>query len=746
MSELPVQPNASALIEALGGNHHTGMYCCPAHEDSTPSLKVSQASEGKVLVKCFAGCTQIAVIEALRQRGLWPDPKQLGYLPLRRVKLANASRCVASADDGEAEYERQSKGWRILRAAAIAKKQNAGSVAPYLNRRGIKAVPECALWLPAKVVQRHIGKRFPAMVVPVIRDSLLQGAQVTLLDADGRGKLSVDAPRLSFGKLRGGHVPIGQSDPNRPLIVAEGVETAMAASQITGMPAIATLGAQNLRTVEPPPCSEIIITADNDDTGRDAAEALARRLCGRKVRIAVPDGPKGYDWNDVLHSGADTEELRRSILEAECFEAKPYRESQSSDKPPSRNEVEQRLDDLAKLDKIDYEMARKDAAKELAMRPSVLDDAVASRREMPTSALDFMAPVEPWSEPVDGAALVGELKDTLERHIVLPKGAALATALWIVHAHAHDAATHSPILFINSPTKRCGKTQLLVLIGKLVPKPLSAANVTPAVVFRAIDRWHPTLLIDEADTFISEKSELRGVLNSGHTPAQSFVLRCVGDDFEPKQFSTWAPKAFANIGRMHPTLEDRSIAVPLKRKMKGEHVERLPFGADAFLPLARRCARWAQDHLAALREASPLLPDLHDRAKDNWTPLLAIAEAAGEDWAEKARAAATRLSGLDDDETPAIMLLEDIARLFELGKGANMFSREIIEDLQVMEERPWPEFNKGKPINQRGLAQLLKPFGIEPTTVARPGWDGRAKGYKLSMFRQVFKRYLSQEE
>jgi Protein of unknown function (DUF3631) len=101
---------------------------------------------------------------------------------------------------------------------------------------------------------------------------------------------------------------------------------------------------------------------------------------------------------------------------------------------------------------------------------------------------------------------------------------------------------------------------------------------------------------------------------------------------------------------------------------------------------------------------------------------------------------------LDDDETPAIMLLEDIARLFELGKGANMFSREIIEDLQVMEERPWPEFNKGKPINQRGLAQLLKPFGIEPTTVARPGWDGRAKGYKLSMFRQVFKRYLSQEE
>src|SRR5262249_51375166 len=134
--------------------------------------------------------------------------------------------------------------------------------------------------------------------------------------------------------------------------------------------------------------------------------------------------------------------------------------------------------------------------------------------------LDYLRPVEPWDEPVDGHDLMCDLRDVLDCHIVLAKGCSTAIALWILHAHAHDAARHSPILFITSPTKRCGKTNLLDIISRLVPKPLSAANVTPATVFRAIERWHPTFLIDETDTFISDKSELRGVLNSGHTRSQ----------------------------------------------------------------------------------------------------------------------------------------------------------------------------------------------------------------------------------
>ena len=305
------------------------------------------------------------------------------------------------------------------------------------------------------------------------------------------------------------------------------------------------------------------------------------------------------------------------------------------------------IDKLARLELIQYDQQRAPAAANLGIRAATLDKVVASRREELelVEATEFLRPVEPWHEPVDGAELLDLLSAAVERHVVLPKGASTAIALWILHCHAYDAAQHSPILDISSPTKRCGKTNLLATITMLVPKPLSAANVTPATIFRAIDHWHPTLLIDETDTFMSDKSELRGVLNSGHTRSQAYVIRCVGDDLIPKQFSTWSPKAFAHIGRMHPTLEDRSIGIGLKRKLKTEKADRIPKNADAYSDLRRQCTRWAQDHVPELSAANPALPEIKDRARDNWEPLLAIAEACDPEWAEYAREIAVQVSG-----------------------------------------------------------------------------------------------------
>src|SRR5262249_10331976 len=56
---------------ALDGRN--GLARCPAHDDRTPSLSVSDGNDGKVLVHCHAGCSQDAVIVALQDRGLWPD-------------------------------------------------------------------------------------------------------------------------------------------------------------------------------------------------------------------------------------------------------------------------------------------------------------------------------------------------------------------------------------------------------------------------------------------------------------------------------------------------------------------------------------------------------------------------------------------------------------------------------------------------------------------------------------------------
>jgi hypothetical protein len=408
------------------------------------------------------------------------------------------------------------------------------------------------------------------------------------------------------------------------------------------------------------------------------------------------------------------------------------------------------IDRLARLDLLAYEREREQAAHRLGIRVSALDKLIEQRRHelQQNGSDDFLAPVEPWPHPVDGNGLLEDLCDVFDRHVVLSPSACLACALWTLHAHAHNASAHSPILDISSPTKRCGKTQLLATISLLVPKQLSAANVTAAVVFRAIDLWHPTLLIDEVDTFLADKSDLRGVLNSGHTKSSAYVLRCVGDDSVPQQFSTWCPKVFAHIGRVDPTLEDRSVRITLRRRLKTETIERIP-KKDPYADLRRKCARFAADNFKHLEEAEPRIPKaLNDRAADNWRPLLAIAEACG--WEEEARDAALRLSEIDDDETDAIVLLNDLAYLFDREERENpssvsMSSADIVTQLAAMEDRKWPEYRSGKPITPAQLAELLKPFKIYPRKVQDRHRGRQVQGYRFDQFDATFRRYLPEQ-
>ena len=162
---------------------------------------------------------------------------------------------------------------------------------------------------------------------------------------------------------------------------------------------------------------------------------------------------------------------------------------------------------------------------------------------------------------------------------MLSRELAVAVALWIVHAYAFEASLISPRLAIGSPEKRCGKTTLLRVIRHFVPRPLWAANITPAAVFRTIELTRPTLLIDEADTFFKENEELRGVLNSGHSK-DGQVARLVDDDHEPRTFATYCPTVIACIGSLPGTIEDRSIKITLRRRRRDEPVRAVSRGSD----------------------------------------------------------------------------------------------------------------------------------------------------------------------
>ena len=176
-----------------------------------------------------------------------------------------------------------------------------------------------------------------------------------------------------------------------------------------------------------------------------------------------------------------------------------------------------------------------------------------------------------------------------------------AIALWIVHTHCLAATDYTPRLLITSPTKRCGKSTLLRVIAKLVPRPLSLSGVSAAVLFRSIEKHRPVLLLDEADNAgLKHNEDLRIVLNEG-VFAEGMIGRTVGDSHEPKMFPIFAPAALAGIGAVPATTMDRSIIISMRRKLRSETKTRFDRRSVGHLAeLGRQAARFAAENVEAL--------------------------------------------------------------------------------------------------------------------------------------------------
>jgi hypothetical protein len=111
-------------------------------------------------------------------------------------------------------------------------------------------------------------------------------------------------------------------------------------------------------------------------------------------------------------------------------------------------------------------------------RKACMNNGVRRRR---TKILRCRTGVEPSAEPVDGAALLNNLRQVFRRYIVLPKGADIALPLWVLHAWTVDAGDISPLMVLVSPTKRCGKTSVLIVLYFLAPRSELSSNTAPAL-------------------------------------------------------------------------------------------------------------------------------------------------------------------------------------------------------------------------------------------------------------------------
>jgi hypothetical protein len=406
-----------------------------------------------------------------------------------------------------------------------------------------------------------------------------------------------------------------------PLTKEEIAKRTLALAQSTAPTSTLTVAAPD-RPAAPPPIMVLQAELAREAAGGRGITALPGILAAIRSHYAG-DGPNLLLAIEEMRGCADRQLTPPHDTEAidAIFDAVFPSLNNALDAAAVTQDDTAEISRLASLPRIQYERERIAAAERLHIRPAILDAEVKAARPHETKGQGRtfeLEKIEPWEQPVDGAVLLGEICTTIRRYIVLPDESIGALALWALHTHCFDCFGHSPRAAITSPEKGCGKTTTLDVLSALVAGPLPTSNATVSAIFRTVELSAPTLLIDEADTFLKENDELRGILNTGHRRGGQ-VIRTVGDDHEPRLFSTWAPAAIAMIGRLPDTLNDRSVVISLRRRKPSEKIESFRADrADHLKILQRKMARWARDHSQALAASEPDMGELANRVADNW--------------------------------------------------------------------------------------------------------------------------------
>lgn len=655
----------------------------------------------------------------------------------------------AQRQEREAEQARRHAEAREQAGLILAEAHQAGEH-PYLTKKGIR--PHGARLIQtdkARAIAPALSLELSGLllVVPIRADGVLHSLQFVTVDGIKRP--------LTGGKVAGCYYSIGTMKDAAALCIVEGFATGASVHEATGYPVAVAFNAGNLLAVAQAmhakfPDLAIVMCADDDhltagNPGLTKATEAASAVGGA---VAVPDfGPDrpdgATDFNDLAQL-CGLEAVRATIDAAVMGEHQPGEpDALAADSDAQQADEAKTIKRLAALSPIDYDRRRKAEAEALGIRPATLDKQVGlARKDNESAGLEF-DDVDPWPHPVNPAELLHGVSAVVRRFIVCQQETADAVALWAAMTWLMDVVQIAPLAVITAPEKRCGKSQLLFLLGKLSYRPLTASNITPAALFRSIDAWKPTLLVDEADAFMRENEELRGLLNCGHTRDSAYIIRTVGEDFTPTRFNVWGAKALAGIGHLADTLMDRAVTLELRRKLPHEEVDRLRYAEPGlFDDLAAKLSRFAEDHRESVRRARPALPaSLNDRAQDNWEPLLAIADVAGETWPDLARRAALKLAGVDSPTmSTGTELLADIQEVFEHKRVSKISTADLITALCDDDEKSWATYNRGRPVNPRQIARRLGDFGIKSKNI-RIGY-GQAKGFDIEQFQEAFARYL----
>jgi antitoxin (DNA-binding transcriptional repressor) of toxin-antitoxin stability system len=622
-----------------GGRNWT----CPSHEDANPSLSVTEGRDGRVLLRCHAGCEFAAIVAAI---GLQP------------ADLAPATRDVEWTPFGEpvATYRYVDQRGKLLYGVCRFEPKTFRQWRPDESKRGGKA------WSVRGVTL--VPYRLPELLAAV---------------ADGRTV----------------HVVEGEKDV-AAIVAAGGEATTFAMGAGKWRPGYAKWfeGA------------DVVVVADDDEPGHRHAATVAKALAGVAATVAVVKAAEGKDAADHLAAGHGLDQFAPLVVEG-----------------------------------------------------ATAGDGVVEGSTTGTGTVEGAVTIAVALEA--GAGVLADAEAYLRRYVVFPSDApAVAGALFAAHTHAFAAAETTPYLHVTAPEKLSGKTRFAEALANLCCRPLPAAHMTAAAVYRSIGDPAPTILFDEVQELFGrgadgDQKKLQAVLNAGFQPDTPVrVVEGDGANRVVAEFPVFCPKVLAGKGELPDMLASRSIPIRMRRKKKTDTVQRFrrrPARAEAE-PLRARLAGWAATALPKLTDAMPDLPEeLNDRQQDIWEPLLAIADAAGGDWPKRARAAAIELHGGEvTDDSVGVLLLRHVRETFEQhGALDRITTAALLGFLVDRDDGPWGEWwgNDVEATRLKGpavrLAKLLKPYGIKPKLLRFEGEPER--GYERAAFVDAWAAYCAED-
>ena len=282
-----LEANARSICLRLKGrwSGSKGMACCPAHDDRTPSLGVS-LGQNAILFHCFAGCSQNEILSALDRIGI----DQRNLFSRSGVQMEKATRAGVGPSPNALRIWRASRPLQDTPAKA------------YLEARSIRASSRELHFHPRTPLGPKSVVRFlPAMIAAVSLDEGLIAIHRTFLNETTLEKAKFDNPKRALGELGAGAVRLFPPVRGK-LGLAEGIESALSARALTGIPVWATLGNKRFGIVAiPESVTELHLFVDADKGGEIAAERAfdVYGRNGRTIKVRTPSVP-GTDWNDEL--------------------------------------------------------------------------------------------------------------------------------------------------------------------------------------------------------------------------------------------------------------------------------------------------------------------------------------------------------------------------------------------------------------------------------------------------------------